>query len=64
MNLSSLNHRRIRHIHDLSNYTSVAPRQYFQVNSEIETKLSRNLAEIALSQSCYQVKAFFDPRFQ
>jgi hypothetical protein len=42
MNLSSKNHRRIRHIRDLSDTPRVAPHQYFQMNTEITLKLRLN----------------------
>jgi hypothetical protein len=39
MNLSSLNHRRIKHICDLSDYKLVDWHQYFQMNAENPLKL-------------------------
>jgi hypothetical protein len=39
MNLISLSHRRIRHIRDMSDYTHMSSRQYFQMNAEIMQKL-------------------------
>jgi hypothetical protein len=42
MNLSSKNHRRIRHIRDLSDFPCVDLHQYFQTNAEVTLKLCWN----------------------
>jgi hypothetical protein len=39
MNFSSKNHRRIKHIQDLSDDPRLALHQYFQMNAEVAVKL-------------------------
>jgi hypothetical protein len=55
MNFSSKNHRRIRHIRDLSDDPHLIPYQYFQMNAEVALKLRRNCAEIVLKLFCHRV---------